>query len=50
LRCKLPITWAICASRTDLIDMTEQKRRAQSSTAWIKIQALDLRAYPRTVF
>ncbi len=38
------------ASRFDLIHMTEQKRRAQNSTAWIKIQPLDLRAYPRTVF
>jgi predicted O-methyltransferase YrrM len=37
-------------SRFDLIHMTEQKRRAQNSTAWIKIQPLDLRAYPRTVF
>ena len=38
------------ASRFDLIHMTEHKRRAQNSTAWIKIQPLDLRAYPRTVF
>jgi hypothetical protein len=37
-------------SRFDLIHMTEQKRRAQNSTAWIKIQPFDLRAYPRTVF
>lgn len=36
--------------RFDLIHMTEQKRRAQNSTAWIKIQPHDLRAYPRTVF
>ena len=40
----------ISASRFDLIHMTEQKRRAQNSTAWIKIQPVDLRAYPRTVF
>lgn len=38
------------SSRFDLIHMTEQKRRVQNSTAWIKIQPLDLRAYPRTVF
>lgn len=31
-------------------DMTERKRRAQNSTAWIKIQPHDLRPYPRTVF
>jgi hypothetical protein len=36
--------------RFDLIHMTEQKRRAQNSTAWIKIQPHDMRAYPRTVF
>lgn len=38
------------ASRFDLIHMTEQKRRVQNSTAWIKVQPIDLRAYPRTVF
>lgn len=38
------------ASHFDLIHMTECKRRAQNSTAWIKIQPVDLRAYPRTVF
>jgi hypothetical protein len=37
-------------SRFDLIHMTEQKRRVQNSTAWIKIQPHDMRAYPRTVF
>ena len=37
-------------SRFDLIHMTEQKRRAQNSTAWIMIQPINLRAYPKTVF
>ena len=37
-------------SRFDLIHMTERKRRAQNSTAWIKVQPIDLRPYPRTVF
>lgn len=44
-------SWAfVRGSRFDLIHVTERKRRAQNSTAWIKIQPLDLRAYPRTVF
>lgn len=44
-------TWKLVrTSRFDLIHMTENKRRAQNSTAWIKIQPVDLRAYPRTVF
>lgn len=36
--------------RFNLIHLTEQKRRAQNSTAWIKIEPHDMRAYPRTVF
>jgi predicted O-methyltransferase YrrM len=48
---QLEATWKMVrASRFDLIHVTEHKRRAQNSTAWIKIQPLDLRAYPRTVF
>ena len=38
------------ASHFDLIHMTEWKQRAQNSTAWIKIQPVDLQAYPRTIF
>lgn len=48
---QLEATWQMVrASRFDLIHVTERKRRAQNSTAWIKTQPLDLRAYPRTVF
>jgi predicted O-methyltransferase YrrM len=37
-------------SRYDLIHMVERKARAQNSTAWLKIQPVDLRPYPAAPF
>lgn len=37
-------------SRFTLIHLTEVKNRAQNSTAWIKIEPVDIRPYPATSF
>ncbi len=37
-------------SQFTLVHITEDKHRSQNSTAWLKIQPVDIRPYPRTNF
>ena len=40
----------MCSSRYTLMHMVERKARVQNSTAWLKIEPVDLRPYPAAPF